>query len=240
MHKVSVIIPTYNEAVYLPGLLSALHSQTRTAEEIIVADASSVDRTVQIAKEAGCLVVKGGRPACGRNAGAAASCGDLLVFLDADVIPPTGFLASTCEEFERRQLDAGTCLVKPISRKVEDEILHQISNAFLLATSPINPHAGGFCIFARREAHFAVNGFDEKLYLSEDHDYVKRISRSGGRFGILHTPIPVSVRRLDSDGRMNVAVRYTFLALNQMAGDPINPCALDKILGPYRFGHHRE
>lgn len=239
MTKISVIIPTYNEAVYLPRLLASLHEQTRQAGEIIVADANSIDRTVQIAKDAGCVVVKGGRPACGRNAGAAVSTGDLLVFLDADVVPSTDFLECTIEEFERRGLDAATCLVKPISRRVEDDLMHKLSNVFLLATSPINPHAGGFCIFARREAHLAIKGFDETLYLSEDHDYVKRIARSGGKFGILHTPIPVSVRRLDSDGRMNLAVRYTFLAFNQMVGDPIDPRALDKFLGPYRFGHHK-
>lgn len=240
MLKISIVIPTYNEAIYLPKLLFALQHQSRQPDEMIVADAGSTDNTVQIARAAGCRVVAGGRPARGRNAGAAVSSGDLLVFLDADVIPPNEFIQTTSDEFEKRRLDAATCLVKPISRKVSDEILHQVSNVFLLATSPVNPHAGGFCIFSRREAHEAIHGFDETLYLSEDHDYVRRVASHGGRFGILHKPIPVSVRRLDSDGRMNVAVRYTFLAINQLAGDPIDPCALDSVLGPYRFGHHSQ
>ena len=39
--RLSVIIPTLNEAGYLPLLLEALAAQTRPADEIIVADAGS-------------------------------------------------------------------------------------------------------------------------------------------------------------------------------------------------------
>jgi glycosyltransferase involved in cell wall biosynthesis len=59
-NTVSVIIPTYNEAAYLPGLLAALKAQTYPPEEIIVADAGSCDGTVEIALRAGCQVVPGG------------------------------------------------------------------------------------------------------------------------------------------------------------------------------------
>lgn len=41
--KVSVIIPTLNEAAYLPHLLEALARQTRPPDEVIVADAGSED-----------------------------------------------------------------------------------------------------------------------------------------------------------------------------------------------------
>jgi len=68
--RLSVIIPTLNEAGYLPLLLEALAAQTRPADEIIVADAGSVDGTAELARRRGARVVHGGTPAVGRNAGA--------------------------------------------------------------------------------------------------------------------------------------------------------------------------
>ncbi|MBE0409859.1 MAG: glycosyltransferase [Anaerolineales bacterium] len=238
MKTVSIIIPAINEEVYLPGLLGAIRRQTRPPLEIIVADAGSSDRTIEIALRVGCRLVPGGRPARGRNAGAAAARGDLLLFLDADVLPTPDFLARALEEFDRRGLDAATCPVKPLGGNLVDAIFHEAANVFIQATSTFNPHAPGFCILSRRQMHASIGGFDEALYLSEDHDYVRRVVAQGGRFGILHVPIPVSIRRVESDGRWNVAVRYSFLAVNQMIGEPFNQALLDRYLGEYRFAHH--
>lgn len=238
MKTVSIIIPTLNEEAYLPGLLEAIRQQTRPPLEVIVADAGSSDRTVEIALEAGCRVVPGGRPARGRNAAAAVAQGDIFLFLDADVLPEPDFLAGAQEEFERRGLDAATCPVQPLGGNLTDAIFHQIANTVIKVSRPFNPLAPGFCIWSRREMHARIGGFDESLHLSEDHDYVRRVVAQGGRFGILHVPISVSVRRLETDGRWNVAVRYSFLAINQMMGNPFNPTLLDRYLGEYRFGHH--
>lgn len=238
MKTVSIIIPALNEEAYLPSLLEAIRRQTQSPLEVIVADAGSSDRTVEIALRAGCRVVPGGRPARGRNAGAAAALGDILLFLDADVHPARDFLARGLDEFVHRGLDAATCPVQPLGGNLTDAISHEAANVFIQATSTFNPHAPGFCILSRRQMHASIGGFNEALYLSEDHDYVRRVVAQGGRFGILHVPIPVSVRRLETDGRWNVAVRYSFLAINQMMGDPFNQALLDRYLGEYRFGHH--
>jgi len=239
MESISIIIPTLDEESYLPCLLAAIRIQTYSPLEIIVADAGSTDQTVEIALRAGCRVVPGGRPAQGRNAGAAIARGSVLLFLDADVIPPPDFLLRTLTEFSRRHLDAATCPVQPLGANLVDSVFHKAANGFMQIVCPVNPHAPGFCIFCRRETHEAIGGFDEDLHMSEDHDYVKRVASQRQRFGILHTPIPVSVRRLESDGRWNVALRYTFLALNQVTGNHIDQTIFDRYIGEYRFGHHR-
>jgi glycosyltransferase involved in cell wall biosynthesis len=238
MKTVSIIIPTLNEEAYLPGLLEAIRRQTQPPLEVIVADAGSSDRTAKIALRAGCRVVPGGRPARGRNTGAATALGDILLFLDADVLPDPDFLARALEEFIRRGLDTATCPVQPLGGNLTDAISHKAANVFIQATCSFNPHAPGFCILSHRRTHEGIGGFDEALYLSEDHDYVRNVVAQGGRFGILHVPILVSIRRLETDGRWNVAARYTFLAINQMMGDPFNQALLDRYLGEYRFGHH--
>ena len=93
MPSLSVIIPTLNEGMYLPGLLDALNAQTSPPAEIIVADASSRDDTVELARARSAQVVRGGMPAVGRNAGARAATGALFQFFDADVLPPRDFIA---------------------------------------------------------------------------------------------------------------------------------------------------
>ena len=81
---ISIVIPAYNEERYLPILLDCIKKQTYKNHEIIVADANSTDSTRQIAKKYGCKVVKGGMPGIGRNNGAKAAKGEMLLFLDAD------------------------------------------------------------------------------------------------------------------------------------------------------------
>ena len=95
---ISIIIPALNEENYLPRLLGSLEKQNLKDYEIILADAGSKDRTIEIAKKYGCKVVPGGLPAKGRNEGAKAARGDLFLFLDSDLVLPEGFLDAFLQE----------------------------------------------------------------------------------------------------------------------------------------------
>lgn len=231
--RLAVIIPTLNEVHYLPRLLAALATQTRPPDEIIVADANSTDGTVTIARERGAMVVPGGLPAIGRNAGAHAARGDLLLFLDADVLPARDFTERALAEFERRGLDVATCPVEPLSDRVIDHLLHQAANVYVRAIRPLSPRAPGFCILARRSIHKAIGGFDGSLRMAEDHDYVRRTSRVG-RFGVLaDVRIPVSVRRLTGEGLGPLAVKYFWVEAQTLVGRPVRSLPFE-----YRFGQH--
>src|SRR5256885_16287044 len=59
--SVSVIVPTWNEANYLPALLASLTNQTRAPLEIVVADSGSTDGTQNLAEARGAFVVEGER-----------------------------------------------------------------------------------------------------------------------------------------------------------------------------------
>lgn len=200
---VSIVIPAYNEEELLPRLLASIRSQRFSDYEIIVADAGSTDRTRELAESFGARVVRGGMPGPGRNRGASAAAGGLLLFLDADVVlPGPDWLGAKVRQFERRGLDVGTCLIRPLGGRVIDHVSHGVFNAHMYATQLVRAHAPGFCIFARRELHERLGGFDEKITLAEDHDYVMRGSRIG-KFRVLHgSRIHVSVRRFDRDGRL--------------------------------------
>lgn len=210
MLRLSIIIPTKNEEEQLPSLLKAIKEQTFSDYEIIIADAFSTDGTREIAIQNGAVVVDGGLPGPGRNRGASIAKGSILLFLDADVsLPSSKYLEDCLTEMEKKKIDIATCKVKPISRKSFDRALHEVYNAYAIATEKVRPHAPGFCIFAKRTAHESINGFDESVVFAEDHDYVQRAMHGGWVFRILRShPIGVSVRRLEKDGRLAIALKY--------------------------------
>jgi hypothetical protein len=88
--RISVIIPTLNEAACLPSALRSLDRSENT--QVIVVDGGSSDCTCDIAHAAGCTVLN---HQCGRavqiNAGAEASDGEILLLLHADTCVPAGF-----------------------------------------------------------------------------------------------------------------------------------------------------
>jgi len=88
--RLSVIVPVHNGAAFLPRCLAALNASTRLPDEILVVDDGSIDESPRLAALHGAHVletVAGPRgPAHARNRGAAAAKGDILVFIDADVL----------------------------------------------------------------------------------------------------------------------------------------------------------
>ncbi len=94
--KLSVIIPVLNAAQSLPACLGALMEGVEAGliRELVISDGGSEDATVQIATEAGAVVIEG-QPSrggqLGRGAGAAT--GEWLLFLHADSILPAGWSA---------------------------------------------------------------------------------------------------------------------------------------------------
>ena len=97
--KLTIIIPAFNEEAYLPSTLDSiqtaaaqLRSDSDAEVDTIVVDNNSEDDTAAVAQSKGATVVH--EPVQGiaraRNAGAHHADGDVLVFVDADVIlPPT-------------------------------------------------------------------------------------------------------------------------------------------------------
>ena len=85
MFKISIIIPTLNEANNLPLLLSDLLA-TNKEGEIIIVDCGSEDRTIDVAKIYGAKVYQSKEKNRGLqlDIGAKNSKGEWLIFLHAD------------------------------------------------------------------------------------------------------------------------------------------------------------
>jgi len=89
MKKLSVIIPLYNHAETIGICLDSVLNQTRQADEIIVVDDGSTDRTQKVLdtyrKHIKSILQKNQGAPKARNNGFAASTGDYVIFCDADV-----------------------------------------------------------------------------------------------------------------------------------------------------------
>jgi enolase len=210
---ISVIIPTLNEEKYLPLLLESLKRQTHQDFEVIVADAGSKDKTQEIAEKWRARIVEGGLPAAGRNKGAKKAKGDILFFMDSDVILPKEFIEKTLKEMEERNLDVAACYTRVLSDKNIDAFMYGLGNLYFGVSQFLNPKATGRCIIVKKKIHQEIKGFDEKIKLLEDFDYIKRAARAG-KFRYLNSQqIPTSVRRLDKEGRMTMAVKLALVGL---------------------------
>ncbi|MDD2785501.1 MAG: glycosyltransferase [Patescibacteria group bacterium] len=233
MSFLSIVIPTKNEQANLPKLLESIKAQTYKDYEVIVADAQSTDKTREVAQKFGAKVVEGAMPGPGRNSGAKVAAGHTLLFLDADVVlKSTKFLEENLAEMKRKGVCVATTKVKPISRNTVDRAMHEIYNAYVLATERVMPHAPGFCIFVKKHAHDEIGGFDESVVFAEDHDYVQRAEKAGYRFRVLRSqPIAVSVRRLDKDGRLGIALKYVMAELHIMVKGPYKEMPYEYKMG---------
>ena len=92
--RISVVIPSYNDATMLQQCLTALGEQTRLADELVVVDNGSSDATVDVAIAHGARVVtelRRGIPQA-TSAGLDAATGDVIGRLDADSVPPRNWV----------------------------------------------------------------------------------------------------------------------------------------------------
>src|SRR5688500_15778017 len=107
--QASVIIPYADRPEHIEHTLRALDAQTSTSFEVIVSDyGRSSDRVERLARKGWRFGLRRVVPtACGasrvaraRNAGAAAARGELLIFLDCDIIVRPDFVQQHLRGFE--------------------------------------------------------------------------------------------------------------------------------------------
>jgi rSAM/selenodomain-associated transferase 2 len=95
--KLSIIIPTLNEEKNIVSLLKGLQYFRQSQHEVILVDATSTDKTVELAKgRVDKIVICDKGRANQQNAGARIARGDWLIFLHADTLLPTNFLEEIC------------------------------------------------------------------------------------------------------------------------------------------------
>lgn len=206
---VSVIVPTWNEAKYVPVLLASLRAQTRPPREILLADSESTDGTLDVGLAAGATVLSGERrgPGEGRNRGARAAQGEVFLFLDADCIAPPGLIEAVEAALRDPDVVGGATGFAPAEAHPMERVLFALANGYQRAMTLWGfPHNAGYCFFFRRKAFRALGGLREDLLLNETHDLALR-SRRLGRFVILPFAVSTSMRRFRTYGYGRTVLR---------------------------------
>lgn len=229
----SIIIPTLDEEKYLPRILDSIKKQDFKDYEVIVADAGSKDKTVDIAKKYGCTIVKGGLLPFGRNRGADAAKGELLLFLDADaMLSNPKFLSNVLGEFSRRKLGVAGIKLVPYQGKTVDKLAYVVWNMVAEITQRFLPHAAA-AILIKKEAHKSIGGFDEGIVFVEDHPYVREAGKIVKYGFIKKDYVFVSMRRYEKDGRWQTYTKYVLAAFYMIFFGPIK-----SDIFKYKFGHY--
>lgn len=228
---ISIIIPALNEEENLTQLLNSIKSQNFKNYELILADAGSRDKTRQVAKSFGCKIVKGGLPARGKNAGEKFAKGDLLLFLDADVLLPPNCLEMAAKEFSKRNLDVAGFALIPKEGFAAKILFFLFYNLPIKILGKALPHLamGGL---VKKNIFEEAGGFDESITLAEDHFFARQAAKIG-KFGIIKsTKIYTSTRRFKKDGWIITGFKYFFCELHLIFFGPPR-----KDLFKYNYKH---
>jgi glycosyltransferase involved in cell wall biosynthesis len=177
---ISVIIPTYNAARFLPEAVASVRAQGYAPLEIIVVDDGSSDETSRLVQSWGdvrYLYQTNQGPAAARNAGILAARGELFDFLDADDVwtpnhlrsllgplladPDLGFVWGSSQVLRMREAPDGTR---------QCQVQHESVSSFLMGSALYRPAA------------FAQAGlFASHLRLGEDTDWFATARHQGVR-----------------------------------------------------------
>ncbi len=109
----SIVIPTYNRKPILEKCLTALEDQNYSGEyEVVVVDDGSIDGTVDWLRETNfphvqlfCQDHQG--PAAARNLGVEKANGDMIIFIDSDLVVLPGFLDAHDAKLQQGRVETG-------------------------------------------------------------------------------------------------------------------------------------
>jgi rSAM/selenodomain-associated transferase 2 len=225
MQRLSIIIPTLDEAQRIVATLESLGDLRRRGHEVILADGGSSDATPALAQGlADRIVCSAAGRAEQMNAGARAATGDVLLFLHADSRLPG--------EADRLVLQ-GLATDGPVWGRFDVKIagshplLRLVESMMNLRSRLTRICTGDQGIFVRREAFEAVGGYPRQE-LMEDIAISVLLRRLSAPL-CLREQCLTSARRWEHHGVLRSIVLMWWLRLQYAFG--VAPARLARIYG---------
>ncbi len=199
---VSVIIPCYRHAAFLPRVLEALAVQETSLDFEVLVVESGGDEAARLVggRFPDVRVLSHGHrlfPGAARNRGAAAARGTCLAFVDADAVPERTWLETLhgrLDSSDRIVMVSGTVAL-PAGAGAASQVLHWIEFSSFLPglASGCRDALSSSNLLVRKEDLLACGGFDESLEMAEDLMLSRRIGEQAGTLlyidasaGVLH------------------------------------------------------
>ncbi|MGH7223717.1 MAG: glycosyltransferase family 2 protein [Gemmataceae bacterium] len=184
---VSVIIPCYNQARYLPSAIESTLAQSYAPIEIIVVNDGSPDDTEKVARAFGerilYIVRRNGGVSAARNTGIARAGGRFLKFLDADDHLHPEQIAWQMEALAGREDAVAVTATRVYRDGKPQEHLDLLPTAKALLPDFFREYAcGGLKAWLLPATLVrAVGGFDESLRFTEDWEFLIRMGLQGAQ-----------------------------------------------------------
>ncbi len=194
---VSIIIPAYNEEECITVTLQAIRDfPPHNHYEVLVIDNGSTDRTSVLVEMAGVRLISHpeGTIASVRNRGVAEACGEILVFLDADVLVTAQWADS---------------MMSVIAILIEQPLLVTGSRClpfndgnwfnrywFARLAEYEAPYINSGHLITSRKLFDQIQGFSEHLKTAEDYDFCMKAKATGAELinnpdlPVIHTGYP--------------------------------------------------
>lgn len=190
--SVSIVIPVKDREKELQRCLQSISEIDYPQEllQLIVVDDGSSDRTADVAREFGALLIpSGGRgrgPAAARNVGARAARNSILAFIDSDCTASTYWLTELAPSFCDTATAAvgglvdGMCLDSRIDRYESAMSSLSLGKRERSANSGDDTFYLPSCnLLVRRSAFLEAGGFNDEMHVGEDVDLTWRLRDSG-------------------------------------------------------------
>ena len=184
---VSIVVPCFDQAGFLGEAIESVLEQDHPRTEVVVIDDGSRDNTEEVAaRYPGVLCVRQTNRgvSAARNLGLSLSCGDFVVFVDADDRLLPGALSAGASRLEARpdlSLVIGRCRVvgafgMPMKTDATLQLEPDPYAAMLAGTTPRTTSSAMF----RRSAIENVGGFRGAMTPAEDYDLYLRVALRHG------------------------------------------------------------
>lgn len=193
--SISVIMPVYNGAEFILQSLPPLLAMEQRGEilEVIVIDDGSTDRSKQIARDLGAIVISsGGRvgPGGARNQAAEIAQGEFLWFVDADVVVHANAAECLARGFTNDKIVAvfGSYDSNPPASNFFSRYKNLVHHYYHQRASDEAQTFWSGCGAVRRATFLASGGFDVERYKYpsiEDIELGYRLIEAGGRVRLL-------------------------------------------------------
>jgi len=167
---ISVIIPAYNSTKFIALCLEALGKSTYKSYEVILVDDGSTDDTAQIARDMGCRVFvmdNQAGPAVARNYGSEQANGEIVLFIDSDVLVKSNTLELVATTFSDNP-DIAALFGSYDDTPSDTNFLSQYRNLLHhYVHQNSNPDSATFwagCGAVRKKIFLELNGYDYKKF----------------------------------------------------------------------------
>lgn len=219
----SVIIPSLNEEKYIGRLLNDILSQTEKDFEVIVSDAKSTDKTVKVANEfktkldLKISLSNKKNLSHQRNVGAKEAKGDYFFFIDADNRIPSNFLKTAKDFISKHDPELIIPKIKPENENLMNKITYPPSMVLIkMFLHTPRPFSTGGNLIIKNSFFKKTKGFDEEVFVGEDHDMVRQVHEKGGKIRYMQDSYVIFCSRRYNDEGISVYIKYAYAYLYQI------------------------